>query len=276
MNGAAASATAPKPLEGTSGEGAAAILERAGRVATIRLSRPDRRNILTAEMREAIIEALAAANADPAIDAIVVAGSERAFCGGGDLSTMGGMDLETARARIAAAHALPRAIHASEKPVVAAVEGAAAGAGLALAAICDLVVASETARFVTAFEKVGLMPDLGACWSLATRLGPQAARRLLLLGADMTGVQAFEAGLCDRLVPAGTVEEAAGALALDIGRTAPATRRAVKAYFSEWPMGLEATLQREAATQPDLYRGPDLSEGAAAFREKRKPRWRSS
>ncbi|MEI4472311.1 enoyl-CoA hydratase/isomerase family protein [Frigidibacter sp. MR17.24] len=247
--------------------------ETRGGLRVIRLSDPERRNALSAEMRAAIEAALAAANADPAIAGIVLAAEGRAFCAGGDLGTMEGMTAAEAEARIRDAHRLPRAIHASPKPVVAAVEGICAGAGLALASICDLMVIGAGARFVTAFEKVGLMPDLGACWSVAQRIGPQAARRLFLLGGDLDAHDAAALGLCDLLVAEGAAETEAEALALRLARSAPGTRSAVRALFAALPARLDDVLAAEAATQPRLYLSEDLREGIAAFRARRDPVW---
>lgn len=249
-------------------------IEQDGSIAILRMVQPARRNLLTPAMRTALQDALAAANADADIAAIVIAADGPAFCGGGDLGTMGDLSESESEARILDAHKLPRAIHESPKPVIAAVEGGCAGAGLALAAICDLLVAGRDARFVTAFEKVGLMPDLGACWSVSARIGPQAARRLFLLGGDLTADGAAACGLCDVLVPVGRAEEEAVALARRATRCAPGTRRAVREVFARNCRSFDEILKLEAELQPPLYRSEDLREGIAAFRERRDPVWR--
>ncbi|PZX15101.1 enoyl-CoA hydratase/carnithine racemase [Palleronia aestuarii] len=251
-------------------------VERFCRIAVLRMTRPETRNSLDAAMREALLQAIGALNDDPAIDAMVLAGSGRAFCAGGDLNTMMRMTPEQAEGRIRAAHALPRCIHNSAKPIVAAVEGACAGAGLGLAAVCDLLVAGTAARFVTAFEKVGLMPDVGAAWSVTARIGPQAARRLFLLGGTLDASKAHEMGLVDTLAPEGRAEAEAVDLAERLARTAPGTRRCVREIFREPPASLEDALRFEAAHQPTLYLSADLHEGIAAFREKRDPVWRDA
>ena len=251
-------------------------IDAVDRIALIRMTQPSSRNALSAAMREALQEAVLYVNDSPGLDGMVLAGTARAFCAGGDLSSMGRMTPEQAEARIRAAHSLPRCIHTSGKPVVAAVEGACAGAGLALAAVCDLVVAGRAAQFFTAFEKVGLMPDLGASWSVTARIGPQAARRLFLLGGALSAEEAQKAGLSDFLVEAGSAEAEALQLAARLARTAPGTRRAVREIFREPPASLEDALRFEAAHQPALARSADLHEGIAAFREKRDPIWRDA
>jgi enoyl-CoA hydratase/carnithine racemase len=110
-------------------------------------------------------------------------------------------------------------------------------------------------------------------WSVSRRIGPQAARRLFLLGADLSAPEAFETGLCDALAEEGDAETRALALVLDLARSAPETRNAVRAFFADAPTTLDEALAIEAGTQPRLYRSRDLAEGIAAFREKRPPRW---
>ncbi|MEO1974754.1 MAG: enoyl-CoA hydratase/isomerase family protein [Paracoccaceae bacterium] len=249
-------------------------VETHDRIALLRMNAPQRRNALCADMRHALREAVRRADGASTVEVIVLAGDARAFCAGGDLDSMSGMEPEQARARIRDAHALPRSIHGSVKPIVAAVEGVCAGAGLALAALCDLVVSGERARFYTAFEKVGLMPDLGASWSVSARIGVQAARRLFLLGGAMDASEALRSGLCDFLVPAGAAEAEAIALAGRLARSAPGTRAAVREIFRAPPASLEDALRFEATHQPALYLSADLHEGIAAFREKRDPVWR--
>lgn len=248
-------------------------LDQVADVALIQMAQPAMRNALTLPMRQALEEALDAANANPGIAAIVLAGGDKVFCAGGDLSTMEGMTPEQAQQRIRLAHSLPRRIHASPKPVVAAVEGICAGAGLSLAAICDLVVSGTEARFVTAFERVGLMPDLGALWSVPARIGQQAARRLFLLGASLNAAEAQELGLSDFLVPRGTALDEAMTLAQRLAQVAPGPLRVVRDTFMDPPATLEAALAQEVRHQPGFYRSQDLSEGITAFRERRDPVW---
>jgi len=246
------------------------------RIALICMTQPSNRNALSTAMREALQDAIRTVNDSDDFDGMVLTGDALAFCAGGDLSTMGRMTPAQAEARILAAHALPRCIHDSPKPVVAAVEGICAGAGLALAAVCDLVVAGTAAQFMTSYEKVGLMPDLGATWSVTARIGSHAARRLFLLGGTLSAQEAQDAGFSDFLVAAGGAETMATDLATRLARTAPGTRHAVRKVFRAPPATLEDALRFEAVHQPALYLSADLHEGIAAFREKRDPVWRDA
>ena len=246
----------------------------ASRILTI--NQPARRNALDAVTRDALQQALQDAYADADTQIILLEGDARSFCAGGDVSTMRGMTPEQADARIRAAHVLPRMIHEGPKPVIAVVEGACVGAGLGLAAICDLVVASESARFVTAFEKVGFMPDFGAAWSLAQRMGPQAAKRWLLLGGEMRGADAAAAGLADACTPPGQAMAHAMELAARLIANAPATRRSVRDVFRDMPSGLETVLALEVERQAQLYRSRDAAEGIQAFIDRRPPVWQDA
>jgi enoyl-CoA hydratase/carnithine racemase len=242
-------------------------------VAVVRMAEPQRRNALTARMRLALEEAITAAERDTGVVGLVLAGDACAFCAGGDVSTMLQMTRPEAEERIRAAHRLARLVHECAKPIVAAVDGVCAGAGLSLAALCDLIVAGGDAQFRTAFERVGLMPDLGAAWSIPARIGVQAARRLFLLGGTLTAAEAADLGLCDVLTAPGGAEAEAIALARRLGLSAPGTRRAVRHIFRDVPASFEDALRLEALIQPTLYLSADLAEGIGALRERRDPVW---
>lgn len=248
-------------------------VERVADVALIRMIQSATRNALSVPMRAALEHTIADANADTDVRAIVIAGDARVFSAGGDISTMSGMTREEAEQRIFCAHSLPRAVHDSAKPVIAAVEGICAGAGLSLAAICDLLVCGEAASFVTAFERVGLMPDLGASWSITARMGAGAARRFFLLGGPLDAAQAEASGLADLRVPAGEAEAEAIRLARRLDNCAPNSRRIVREIFRAPPASLEEALAIEMKNQPRLYLSHDLQEGIRAFRERRDPVW---
>lgn len=244
--------------------------------AIVTINQPQRRNALDAETRQELIAALEAAFVRPGIAAILIEGDSRAFCAGGDLASMGGMTAAQAAERIAIAHRLPRTIINAPRPVIAVVEGVCAGAGLGLATVCDLIVAGESATFVTAFEKVGLMPDFGVAWALGQRMGVQSAKRLLMFGGALGGREAQEHGLADFCVPAGEAHMKALDLAAQLGRNAPATLRTVRDLFRAMPLDIDAVLAFEAERQAVLYRSADVAEGIAAFREKRRPVWRDA
>jgi 2-(1,2-epoxy-1,2-dihydrophenyl)acetyl-CoA isomerase len=192
-------------------------------VAVLTMNRPERRNALSDAMLEGMAAALAACEADPEVGCVVLTGAGGAFCAGGDVKAFAERVTRApespAHERIERQRRLQRAtagrLHAMAKPTIACVEGAAAGAGLGLALACDLRITSEAGVFVTAFARVGLSGDYGATWFLTRMLGKAKAMELLLFSPRMTAAQASEAGLVNRVVPAGEALEAA----LDWGRT---------------------------------------------------------
>lgn len=250
------------------------LQEVRGAACILTINQPERRNALDAATREDLIAALETAYAEPSVEVILLQGHAKVFSAGGDVTTMTGLTEEQASARIRTAHLLPRRIQTGPKPVIAVVEGACAGAGLGLASVCDLIVAGEEARFVTAFEKVGFMPDFGAAWALSQRMGAQAAKRFLLLGGMLKGLDAEAKGLADACVPVGQALDHALGLVERLVANAPATRRAVRDVFRAMPLDFEEVLAVEAERQALLYRSEDAAEGIAAFFEKRSPVWR--
>lgn len=244
------------------------------RACILTINLPERRNALDAETRTELMAALTSAYAAPSVEVIILQGTPKVFSAGGDVTTMLGLTEEQASQRIQLAHQLPRMIHTGPKPVIAVVEGVCAGAGLGLASVCDLIVAGAEARFVTAFEKVGFMPDFGVTWALTQRMGAQAAKRFFLLGGVLKGPEAESKGLADFCVPAGQALDRALELAAQLAANAPATRRSVRDVFRDMPLGFEEVLALEAERQAKLYRSEDAAEGIAAFMEKRSPVWR--
>lgn len=232
-------------------------------VATITLDRPDAMNSLTAEVKAALLDALRRAAADPEVRAVLLTGSGRAFCAGQDLREHAD-NLEAGRglADTVRAHYNPivELITTMAKPVVAAVNGVAAGAGASLAFACDLRVASDKAKFAMAFAGVGLAPDSGASWTLARLVGLGRATELLLLGEPLGAARALELGVVTRVVPADDVLKTAHELAVRLAagptRAFAATKRAL-AYAATHSLpealAVEADLQDECvATQDHL------------------------
>ncbi|WP_119166635.1 enoyl-CoA hydratase/isomerase family protein [Algihabitans albus] len=249
------------------------LSERRGAIALLTLHDPTRRNALSLPMREALHDLLEQAMTDEAVRAIVITGAEGRFCAGGDLRSMENIAPTAARLRLRRAHRLVRLIVRGEKPVIAAIEGDAAGAGLSLAAACDLVLTSEDARFIAAFDRVGLMPDLGALWTVPARTGNSAARRLLLLGEVFDGREAARCGLADKAVAPGQALSEALAVAERLAAGAPLAIAAVKAMLARAPQALDAVLDSEADNQAVLFSSRDFAEGRRAFFEKQKPQF---
>lgn len=242
-----------------------------GPVTRLVLNEPARRNALSVPLRAVLIERLEAALADEGCRAIVISGAGKHFCAGGDISGMAGITSVAGRRRMATVHRLVRLIVTGEKPIIAAVEGHAIGAGISLAAICDIVVASETAKFTCSFNRVGLVPDLGATWSLPLRMGLGRAKFAMMTGRTLPAEEAERWGLAEIVVPAGEAEAAATALGRELAAKSPLSNGFAKALLSRMPRDLDEMLRAEADAQAILYASPDLPEGMAAFAEKRDP-----
>ncbi len=238
----------------------------------ITLDRPERLNALTVEMADALVAALAEAEADPTCRAVLLTGAGRGFCAGQDLTAIAGMAPAEIGDLLDHYNKLIRKLRALPLPVVCAVNGIAAGAGANLALACDIVLAARSASFVQAFTRIGLIPDCGGTWCLPRLVGPARARALAMLAEPLPAATAAEWGMIwqavddDRLMP----EAHALAARLAGGATAGLglTKRALDASEAnefDRQLDLERDLQAEAAgTQ-------DHAEGVRAFLEKRPP-----
>jgi enoyl-CoA hydratase/carnithine racemase len=243
--------------------------ERDGPVAVLTLANGARRNALSLPLRAALIAALERAFADRACRAIVLTGEGDHFCAGGDITGMTGLDAVAGRDRVLALGRIARLIVGGEKPVVAAVEGHAAGAGLSLAALCDIVVASRTARFTCSFNKLGLVPDLAASFVLPLRMGLGRAKLLMLSGRTLDAEAAERGGLVEIVAEAGQARAEALALAHELAAKAPLSNAYAKALLARMPRDLEEMLRAEADAQAILFTSQDFDEGRRAFGEKR-------
>lgn len=245
------------------------LVEDRGAVRLVTLNRPERKNAIDLPLRYALADALEAADAEASVRAIVLTGADGAFCSGGDISTMARAPRNETTARANAAQRVVRAIWGTPKPVVAAVEGPAFGAGAALALACDRVVAAEDAVFATTFTGVGLAGDMGIFASLPARIGAPRARQMLMLGTRVRTVEAPE--LVDRLVAPG---EALAAALEDADRLAagpPLALGVIKQMLNGEPRHPLAVLDLEIRNQTMLWDSDDFAEGVAAFAEKRRP-----
>jgi 2-(1,2-epoxy-1,2-dihydrophenyl)acetyl-CoA isomerase len=247
--------------------------EVADGVATITLNRPDSLNALNGAMRRELLTALKAAGRDESVRAIVLTGEGRGFCSGADLR---GGAAERAFRRVLTDEYNPLivAIRELSKPVIAAVNGVAAGAGVSLALACDLVYAAEEARFIQAFVRIGLVPDSGSTRTLVRALGRHRAAALVFSGEPLGAAEAQAVGLVNAVVPAdqlaSTVLAAATSLAAAPTRAIGLAKRAIN--HAEDAL-LSESLAMEAALQELAGRTEDHAEGIAAFGEKREPRF---
>src|SRR5579862_160430 len=189
-----------------------------GAVAKVVLNRPEKLNALSTEMREKMGEYFTRLRYDDAVRAIIVTGAGRGFCSGADVDRMGGdNDLRAGRQRMqAGAHSYIRTLHAIEKPVIAAVRGPAVGIGWSIALACDLIVASQTARFSQVFKRIGLAPDGGAIWFLTRRIGMLRAKELVFSARFVEAPEALALGLVNYVVPDGDLTARTEELAADL------------------------------------------------------------
>jgi 2-(1,2-epoxy-1,2-dihydrophenyl)acetyl-CoA isomerase len=250
-------------------------VETADGIATVTLDRPDALNALTIPLKEALIDAFRGFADDGDVRAIVLTGAGRAFCAGQDLKERlepgaPPLDVEL-RERY---NPLVRALRAAPQPVIAAVNGVAAGAGASIAFACDLRIAADTARFVLAFGQIGLIPDSGATWTLQRLVGASRAAEIALLNEPLAAEEAARIGLVTRVVPAEELQAEARALAGRLAALSPValarTKRALQAAAAS---SFEEALELEAELQGEAGAHPDHAEGIAAFVEKRPPRF---
>jgi enoyl-CoA hydratase/carnithine racemase len=239
-------------------------------VAVLTLDEPKIRNALTAETRIELRDALESLAADPVIHALVITGSGGNFCAGGDVRTMGETDIAKIDARMNDVAATALAVASFPRPVIAAVAGHAAGAGVSLACLCDMVIAEETAQFTFSFLKLALGPDWGLSYTLARRTGAAAAKRLILSRGTIDGKEAYRLGLADSVVTKGEALACAVEEAKNLAGGPVEAIAAVKTMLSGLD-GLQAALDDEAAQQRARFPHAEHQEGAAAFREKRPP-----
>jgi 2-(1,2-epoxy-1,2-dihydrophenyl)acetyl-CoA isomerase len=205
---------------------------------------------------------------------IVLTGEGRHFCSGGDITSFTGMTPTAGRVRMQRLHRTVRLMITGEKPLIAAVEGAAFGAGLSVAAACDIVVASEDAKFGCPFSKFGLVPDWGALWSLPHRMGMGRAKMFMLSGRTLDARTAEQQGLVELVVSAGAALEQALVLANEIAASAPLSHAMVKSVLARGADNLNDVLAAEADAQGVLYSTEDFVEGQAAFLAKRTPNFK--
>lgn len=254
------------------------IITKENGIATLRFNRPEAMNALSAYIFEHGIKALESFANDPEVKCVVVTGTGRAFCAGGDVKSMneGGALIGATREqkvdRQLGIHRMSGLLNSMPKVTIAALNGVAAGAGFSIALACDLRIASEKARFTTAFAKVGFAGDFGITWPLVRTLGEAKAKELLFLSEMISVEEAYRLGLVNKVVPEAEFEGAVAELA---GRIASGAQLAYR-YMKE-NVRLASTenyltmLEREAFTQ--IYTGEteDHKEGARAFVEKRAP-----
>lgn len=249
------------------------LTRRDGAVLTITFNRPEAMNAFTRELHAALHDALEAAR-DAAIRCVVITGAGRAFCAGQDLTEFDEMAGSVGEALEASYHPNVRLVRELEKPVIAALNGPAAGAGLSFALACDVRVASDAALLVPGFVGIGLVPDAGGSWALARLLGAARAFDWMASNRRLSPDEALAWGLVSEVLPADAFVGRTAELAADwASRPTRAIAELKRLLDVAHGASLEEQLASEAAAQQRCVESTDFAEGVAAFLEKRAPRF---
>ena len=242
-------------------------------VGVITLNRPKALNAINKTMTKEVEKILDEAAADESIRALILTGSGPAFCAGGDLSwLMQADDKHKKREIVDRAGALISTLWSMQKPVLAAVNGVAAGAGTAMVLACDLSIAADSARFAPNFVNIAAVPDSGASWFLPRVVGMHRAMDLMVSGRTLKAQEALDMGIFGRVVPADSLQQAALEWGQRIARGPQGAIRSIKAMLkASMANDLQEHLEEEAVRQVQAWSDPDFQEGVAAFVHKRKP-----
>lgn len=247
-------------------------------IATLVMNRPDRLNALNNDLSTALNESLVRVAGNDSVRVLILTGAGKAFCSGGDLAAIGkgreAGDIEQLQPILRAGMHAVLTMRTMPQPVIAAVNGAAAGAGMNLALAADIRIASHEATFGQNFAKVGLFPDYGGTFFLPELVGPSKAAEMFYTGDMIDAKTALSLGIVNRVVPAPQLEAEAAALARKLAGGPPfAIRAAKRVLFGDKREALERALEAEVQHQLKCYLSEDCREGIRAFFEKRPPRF---
>lgn len=244
-------------------------------VVTLTLNRPEVRNAMTAELTEAFVAEIERLRGDAAVRAVILTGAGSSFCAGGDLSFIlpdEGADVAQIRFKMRAFYAKYLSIRSLEVPTIAAIRGAAVGAGMCLALACDMRIATQSAKISLGFTKLGLHPGMAGTYLLTRLVGTARAADLMFTSRMVGGDEAASLGLVNRSVPDETLDAEVATLASTIAANAPiATRMVKRAIQLAERADLETMLEYEGLAQPITMATADLLEGIDAVKAKRPP-----
>jgi 2-(1,2-epoxy-1,2-dihydrophenyl)acetyl-CoA isomerase len=257
------------------------VVERTGAVARITFNRPDSFNAYDMAVGEELQDAMEACGRDDGVRAVILTGTGKAFCSGGDVRAMKDFAERGDEPPSAFFQKLTRFLHGTiaemrrmPKPVVGAINGVAAGAGFSFALACDLCMAGESARFTQAYTRLGLVPDGGSSFFLPRLLGAVRTAELMMLNPVLDARQALQWGILSRVVPDGELARESLELARRLAQGAPRAYAGVKALLSQsWDRSLEAQLEEERRAIMAASLTQDFREGLVAFVSKREPRF---
>lgn len=248
-------------------------------IATVRLNRPEKLNSFAGTMREDLVRTLSDVGENEEVRVIIITGTGRAFSAGGDIDYMQSLqekrDILAFTTLLSSGAAIVTTIRDLDQPVIAAVNGVAAGAGLNLALACDMRIASSTARFSASFVKIGLHPDWGGTFFLPQLVGASRAMELMMTGRIVEAEEALSIGLVDRVVSDETLLEEVQRVAGAIASGPPVAIRDIKkAVYESVNNELRMQVRLETENQIRAFLSTDAAEGMKAFREKRAPKFR--
>ena len=250
------------------------LFEKRSGIAKVTLNRPEKRNALNMDMRGELIEVFGEINDNDSVKICVLTGAGGAFCSGGDITTMEGLTPVATRFRIKHGQKMIRGMVGCEKPIIGAINGVAAGAGVNIALACDILIASEEARFGLSFVKIGAIPDLGGFFFLPLRVGIARAKELMFTGNFVDAREAERIGLVNRVVPAKELDKEVNDLANQLSNGPSQAYAMIKAALNQWPVSLGTLFEMECTMQALAFDSDDFDEGRRAFLEKRKPSFR--
>jgi 2-(1,2-epoxy-1,2-dihydrophenyl)acetyl-CoA isomerase len=247
-----------------------------GPVTTITLNRPDKLNAFSGSMREDLLAALRSQEKSPSCRVVVITGAGRAFCAGGDVAYMSRLhaagDVDSFRRLLDAGRDVILQVMTMSRPVIASINGVAAGAGCNLALACDFRIASDRATLSESFVRIGLHPDWGGTWLLPRLIGRSRALEILATGRMIEGDEALAIGMIDRLVSSGELETATAELAQRFAAAPPVALAGIKrALAMSEQNDLRAQLELETEHQIRCFQSADAAEGLSAFLERRAP-----
>ncbi|MBM7666981.1 2-(1,2-epoxy-1,2-dihydrophenyl)acetyl-CoA isomerase [Solibacillus kalamii] len=241
-------------------------------VCTVKLNRPQVRNALDLPMREELRDFFTEVKNNDDVKVIVLTGEGNTFSAGGDLSASKDVDGANGRKRLQSGHEMVSSIVNLEKPVIAAVNGAAAGAGVSLALACDLIIANHSAVFIQSFSKVGLIPDLGAIYFLPRLIGRHRALEMMFLGDKVSSEQALELGIVNRVVGDESLTNEVYKLAEQLTEGPQMALGLMKKLVNRSVLDdLSHSMELEGFAQAMCFESANFKEGVEAFFEKRKP-----